>query len=110
MTPYTDTFENVYQQYPVGYAVYKHYPHKVWLVGYYRTAEDACAEIIYLEGNEREVCPTKCTYEPVVCADLPMEVLAKWSFEDNQLQMDEVISLPLVRKPWPSLFSDLLAK
>jgi hypothetical protein len=108
MTPYTDTFEKVYQQYPVGYAVYKHYPHKVWLVGYYRTKADANVEIAYIETFERECWPTWCTYEPVVCADLPMEVLAKWSFEDNQLQMDEVISLPLLRKPWPRLFSDFL--
>lgn len=99
-------YENVYK-------VYKDYTCsldvRAYLVGYYRSQEDADGEISYLRKHEMEighhvgyrvVAESSATYPDIV---------ATWEREDRERKLAEEmarrpIPLPRINKRWPSLF------
>ena len=99
--------------YETVYKVYKDYTCSLdiqsYLVGYYRSQEDADGEIAYLRKHEMEI-GHHVGYRVVTesSAAYP-DIVATWEREDRERKLAEEMAmapilLPRIKKRWPSLF------
>ena len=82
---------------------------KRYLVGYFRSDGSASAEESYLRRAEKEPVPVSYTTE-VEPATLYPDIVKRWEREDaeeaERAKHIERYAIPLVSKPFPSLFKD----